>query len=192
ELPINQKELEFVRAYTDKTNNETYSNGTRSYMKVYGVTDENVAGVSANRLLRKDKIKIQIDNLKEETQLNIGRHLRTLDRKLDGLASKGEINKEELQAIRLLSEVSGDLAARNQNNVQINFGAGYTGDITAAVVGHARKLAIFPLMNLIQKLKEILDEKCEDWEQRDPEGCKRILNRAVECNEEKATTEQIS
>jgi hypothetical protein len=122
ELPIKAKELEFVNAYTDKGNKDTYCNGTKSYMIVYGTKDPNTAGVLASRLLRKVKVKNQIDALQEETELNIGRHLRTLDRKLDGLANEGKISKEELMAIRLLGEVQGELGSGTKIGIAINNG----------------------------------------------------------------------
>ena len=123
ELPLNQKELDFIRVYTDKESSDTYCNGTRSYMQVYGTIDPNTAGVMANRLLRKAKIKDQIDVVMGEIELNVGRHFRTLDRKLDSLANEGKISKEELMAIRLLAEAKGELGS----GTKIGIGIGING-----------------------------------------------------------------
>jgi len=162
ELPISLKEQEFVNVYTDKGNKETYCNGTKSYMVVYGTKDPNTAGVLASRLLRKVKVKERIDALQEETELNIGRHLRTLDRKLDNLANEGKISKEELMAIRLLGDASGELSTGSK----IGIGIGINGfPKSCDDCPNDRSIVLQPLM--------------EEWRERDEKG-ERLFNKSLE------------
>ena len=65
---LNIKQQEFIELYLhDK---ELRGNGTKCYMRAYGIKDENVAGVSSYDLLRTPKIKQYMDdNNKEMSEL---------------------------------------------------------------------------------------------------------------------------
>ena len=57
---LKPKEKEFVKEYV--ANNE---NGTATAQKVYKIEDEDYAGVKAHRLIRRDKIKTEIEKVKK-------------------------------------------------------------------------------------------------------------------------------
>ena len=67
------KQQLFLQYYTDNTS-DTYSNITRSYMKAYGTTNTNSAGVAGFNLLRTNKIQTEYERLCE--QYGIGAKVR--------------------------------------------------------------------------------------------------------------------
>ena len=117
------KEQRFLELYTNPDNIETFSNRTESYWQAYGSSNRNVAGVLANRLLRKVKVKERMSELMEKSELDFSKHLNTLNTKLNKLAETGTITKEELMAIRLGLEAQGMLGNKPQTAIQINVGS---------------------------------------------------------------------
>lgn len=118
------KEQRFIEFYTDVDNKATYGNGTESYVQTYGTTNRDSAGVLANRLLGKVKIKSRIEALYKGCEINIEKHLLTLDRKLDYLAKKPNLCKEEISSFRFLAELRGMIGARNAIAIQFNMHEG--------------------------------------------------------------------
>ena len=57
---LKPKEKEFVKEYVASN-----ANGTASAQKVYKIEDEDYAGVKAHRLIRRDKIKTEIEKVKK-------------------------------------------------------------------------------------------------------------------------------
>jgi hypothetical protein len=66
-------------------------NGTKSYKETYGVTDDNVAAVSAYRLLRKSKIRAALKDVYKEAAMD-------LDEMLSGIADIARNENNDLQA----------------------------------------------------------------------------------------------
>jgi hypothetical protein len=102
------KEQRFIDLYTNPENRETFGNATKSVKQAgYLVKNDDVAGVYGVRLLRKDRIKLRMEEMMEKFEIDVSKHFRTLDKKLDNLAQEGKISREELMAVRLFAEAQG-------------------------------------------------------------------------------------
>lgn len=118
---LTPKEQKFLELYTDPSSN-TFGNGTQSIIKAgYRVKNEKVAGIYAVRLLAKGRIKKYMEEKMSEFELDMTKHLRTLDKKISSLADEGKITREELQGYRLLGEFAGRLGGKNIAAIQVNF-----------------------------------------------------------------------
>jgi phage terminase small subunit len=82
---LTEKEWKFVLRYP------LDFNGTKSYKETYGVTDDNVAAVSAYRLLRKPKIRAALKDVYKEAAMD-------LDEMLSGIADIARNENNDLQA----------------------------------------------------------------------------------------------
>ena len=112
------KERRFIELYTNSGNTATFGNATRSYAGAgYTAKNDNVAGVLAHRLLRKDKIRFYMEEKMAEFELNMNKHIKTLDDKITNLAQEGRISREELQGYRLLGEFAGKIGAKGVTNI---------------------------------------------------------------------------
>ena len=112
------KEQKFIEIYTNP-DSETFGNKTRSYMVAYSNPNERSSSVMVQRVLANTRVKQKMEDLMEKNELDFGVHLKTLDKKLNALAEKGEIGREELMAIRLGLEAQGRLGSGTKNIIGI-------------------------------------------------------------------------
>ena len=68
-MTLKQKAL--VEAITDKSNKETFGNGTKSVLKVYNTTDISTASSIASETLRKPEIQKAVHRILEDLGANI-------------------------------------------------------------------------------------------------------------------------
>ena len=126
---LNVRDKAVCMAYLDKDNPETYGNGTRSVMAVYKAKSYGAASTKANAMLRKPEIRTYIEALFAETETAIQDRARLLSRiahgvdrrrtesygvgedgqeRLQGVTVAGPTYRERLQAIDMISRLTGD------------------------------------------------------------------------------------
>ena len=88
---LTKKEVEFVKEVT------LTGNATQSVKKVFGIKDENYAGVKGNRLLRKDKIQRVVKSIADQIpdKLLVKKHLELLN-STETIVAGGEIISENI------------------------------------------------------------------------------------------------
>ena len=116
------KEASFLKYYTDK-DSPTYGNGTQSLIRAgYKVKNSNVAGVLANKLLRKDKVKTAMAKHMDGYKLDLEHYLKDLDKKLKAGGEDIKFSREWLVAFRTACELEGRLGPQNSVALQVNLG----------------------------------------------------------------------
>ena len=120
---LSQKEQRFIALYTNPNNKKTFGNGTMSVIEAgYIVCSRNMAGVYANRLLRKDKIVKTIGGAMEEFKMDIARYCSDLDRMLKEGGKAKKPSREWLQGLRIALEKENRLGKGSIQATQINIG----------------------------------------------------------------------
>jgi hypothetical protein len=163
---LSPKELRFIELYLNSDNIATYCNATESYCQAYQLNNRNLAGVKGSLLLRKGRVKRYKEEVMSEFKIDVSKHLRTLDKKLDSLTEEGKISKEELMAIRLLAETEGKIGSKsNIQAVQIQVGS--NGQINLETMG------LFTLLELQKKIEEQLENKLKSLNMNKTEGAEQ-------------------
>ena len=129
---LKPKEKEFVKEYV--ASNE---NGTATAQKVYKIEDEDYAGVKAHRLISKDKIKTEIEKVKQTIaeripdDLLVEKNIALLN-KMETIITKGEdgkttvIESDQIDAravakgLDIAHRVKGNYAPEGAVNVNVN------------------------------------------------------------------------
>lgn len=111
--------LKFIEEYI-----RNGGNARKAYMVVYEVTNNDVADVSASRLLSNVRIKQKLESLMMN-EIDVNSVIATLQRKLDNHAETPKFSREELMAMRLALEYAQKVGGKGVN-VNLNFHKGET------------------------------------------------------------------
>lgn len=116
EYGLNIRQKLFCDILDDPSNGELFGNQTKTYMQVYGETDENAAAANSSRLIRNDKIIAYRNRKLKSISEILEENSHKLIKKAFEMASDG--NTAVLN--KLLDKIAPSLAENNNTNTEFN------------------------------------------------------------------------
>lgn len=107
-MALNKKQKEFCERYIQDFN------GTRSYMEVYGTENEKNAGICASRLLKREDVRLYIQDLLHEHVSHELTPDRILHELMEIAFDRDTQKNVRLQALQTLAKLMGMEVARVQ------------------------------------------------------------------------------